>query len=135
MRYVKISKKELLNIAKLYESVMSNACHGLFFREGSAFGAEIAALANKDREKFFEIAKKELKERGWVEDITFNGNTITVKGSIEASKHEQPTCNRLRGILRHLYEAYGNEKIYCTEKKCISVGDEVCVFNIEPIEQ
>lgn len=135
MRYVKISQKELKNVAKLYESVMSNACHGLFFREGSAFGVEIAALAVKDRDKFFEIAGSELKERGWVEEVKFDGKTITAKGSIEASKAEEPTCHRLRGILRHLYEVYDNEKIYCSEQKCVSVGDKVCVFNIEPIDQ
>jgi predicted hydrocarbon binding protein len=134
MRYIKISQKELEKVAKLYESVMSNACHGLFFREGSALGAEIVALANKDREKFFDIATEELKDRGWVEDVKFDGNKITVKGSIEASKGEEPTCHRLRGILRHLFEAYGNERLYCSEKKCVSVGDEACIFNIEPIE-
>jgi len=134
MRYIKISQKELKKVAKLYESVMSNACHGLFFREGSVLGMEIVELAKKDRDKFFEIAKKELKERGWVEDIKFDGKTITVKGSIEASENKEPTCHRLRGILRYLYEAYGSERIYCSEKKCQSVGDKSCVFKIEPIE-
>jgi len=86
MRHVKISKKELTNVAKLYESVMSNASHGLFFREGSVLGAEIAELAEKEREKFFEIAKKELVERGWVEDVKFDDGKVTVKGSIEVSK-------------------------------------------------
>lgn len=134
MRYVKISQKELKKIGKLYESVMSNACHGLFFREGSALGADIAALAMKKRDNFFEIAKNVLKERGWVEDVIFDGNKITVKGSIEVSKNEEPTCHRLRGILRHLYESYGTERIFCIEKKCESVGDKACIFNIEPIE-
>lgn len=136
MRYVKISQKELENVRKLYESVMSNACNGLFFREGGVFGAEIAAIAASDRENFFEIAKKELKERNWVEDISFNGDTITVKGSIEVANNggEITTCHRLRGILRHLFETYRGERLYCVEKSCQSKGDETCIFSIEPIE-
>lgn len=120
---------------KLYESVMSNACNGLFFSEGRVFGEEIAETAEEDREHFFEVAKKELIERGWIEDISFEGDTITVKGSIEVLNGDQPTCHRLRGILRHLFEVYRNERGYCVEKKCESTGDDNCVFLIEPMTQ
>ena len=120
---------------KLYESVMSNACNGLFFSEGRVFGEEIADSAEEDRENFFEVAKKELIERGWIEDISFDGDTITVKGSIEVSNGDQPTCHRLRGIIRHLFEVYRNERGYCVEKKCESMGDGNCVFLIEPMKQ
>jgi predicted hydrocarbon binding protein len=133
MRYAKISKREIINIRKLYESVMSNACNGLFFSEGRVFGEEIAEIAQKDRDNFFAIATKELKERGWLEEISFDGDTITVKGSIEVMNNEHPTCHRLRGILRHLYEVYRNERGYCVEKKCQGIGDDVCVFLIEPM--
>lgn len=118
---------------KLYESVMSNACNGLFFSEGKVFGEEIAEVAELDKENYFESVKKELIERGWIEDISFEGDTITVKGSIEVINGEQPTCHRLRGILRHLYEVYKNERGYCVEKKCESMGDDNCVFTIEPM--
>ncbi len=134
MRHVKISKKELANIAKLYESVMSNACHGLFLREGSAYGAEIGEQAMQDKDNFWEIVKNELVDRGWVEDVEFKGDTITVKGSIEAHKNEEPTCHRLRGILRHLYESHRNEKLFVAEKKCESLGDKACIFKIEPLD-
>ncbi|UCE73435.1 MAG: hypothetical protein JSV56_10445 [Methanomassiliicoccales archaeon] len=133
MRYTKISQKEFSNIRKLYESVMSNACNGLFFSEGRCYGDEIAEKALKDKENFFAIAKKELIDRGWVEDVSFKGDTITVKGSIEVMENEHPTCHRLRGILRHLYEVHRKERGYCVEKKCQSVGDEACVFLIEPM--
>ena len=119
---------------KLYESVMSNACNGLFFSEGRVFGEEIADSAEEDRENFFEVAKKELIERGWIEDISFDGDTITVKGSIEVLNGDQPTCHRLRGIIRHLFEVYRNERGYCVEKKCESLGDDNCVFLIEPMK-
>lgn len=133
MRYAKISKDEFIKMRKLYESVMSNACDGLFFSEGRVFGEEIADTAEKDRDNFFEAAKKELIDRGWVEDISFDDSTITVKGSIEVVESEQPTCHRLRGILRHLFEVYRNERGYCVEKKCESTGDDNCVFLIEPM--
>ncbi|UCE37011.1 MAG: hypothetical protein JSW00_16190 [Thermoplasmata archaeon] len=134
MQHVKISKKELRNVAKLYESVMSSACNGLFFREGSAYGEEITAPALKEREKFWEIVKNELIERGWVTDVTFKENKITVKGSIESYKNDEPTCHRLRGIIRHIYETYRNEKLFVSEKKCESTGAKSCVFAIESID-
>jgi predicted hydrocarbon binding protein len=134
MRYAKISKDEFIKMRKLYESVMSNACNGLFFSEGRVFGEEIADTAEEDRDNFFEVAKKELIDRGWLEDITFEDNTITVKGSIEVVESDQPTCHRLRGILRHLFEVYRNERGYCVEKKCESTGDDNCVFLIEPMK-
>lgn len=134
MRYAKISKDEFMKMRKLYESVMSNACNGLFFSEGRVFGEEIAESAEEDRDNFFDLAKKELIDRGWIEDISFDDNTITVKGSIEVVESEQPTCHRLRGILRHLFEVYRNERGYCVEKKCESTGDDNCVFLIEPIK-
>jgi predicted hydrocarbon binding protein len=131
---VKISKNELQKVAKLYESVMSNACNGLFFREGTAYGSEIAELAEESKENYWETAKSELIERGWVEDIGFKKNEIVVKGSIEASEAKEPTCHRLRGILRHLFETSRNEKLFISEKKCTSMGDRACVFVIEKIE-
>ncbi len=134
MRHVKISKNELQNVAKLYEGVMSNACNGLFFREGTAYGSEIAALAEKEKDSYWETAKTELIERGWVEDIRFKKNEIAVKGSIEASEAKEPTCHRLRGILRHLFETRRGEKLFISEKKCTSMGHKACVFVIEPIE-
>jgi predicted hydrocarbon binding protein len=134
MRHIKISQKELINVRKLYESVMSNACHGLFFREGSVYGEEIVNAALEDRENYFETAKKELKERGWLEDVTFDGDVVTISGSIEVAESDSPTCHRLRGILRYIYETHRNERVYCVEKSCQSKGDEACIFNIEHIE-
>jgi predicted hydrocarbon binding protein len=134
MRFVKISQKELEEQRKLYESVMSNACHGLFFREGIVFGPELTAESIKDRDNYFENVKKGLVERGWLEDITFDGNNITVKGSIEVSPGGELTCHRLRGILRHIFETYNNERLYCAETECASAGGEQCVFKIETIE-
>ena len=134
MRYVKISQKELEEQRKLYESVMSNACHGLFFREGIVFGPELSAAAMEDRGTYFEKIKEALVERGWVEDIMFKGSEITALGSIEVSSGQEPTCHRLRGIIRHIYEAFNNERLYCSEIQCASTGGDACVFKIEPIE-
>ena len=49
-RLVKISQEELDSVRKLYESVMSYACHGLFFREGMVLADEIVKglPANQD---------------------------------------------------------------------------------------
>ena len=45
MRYVKLNQSELHKIKELYEGVMSHACHGLFFKEGSVIGSDMAAEA------------------------------------------------------------------------------------------
>ena len=134
MRYVKISQKELEEQRKLYESVMSNACHGLFFREGIVFGPEMSAAAIEDKDNYFDKVKEALIEKGWVEDVLFDGDNIRVKGSIEVSSSEEPTCHRLRGILRHVYQTYSDERRYCSETECTSTGADACIFKIESID-
>lgn len=133
MKFVKISQAELEKIRELYEGVMSHACHGLFFREGSVLGAEIASLADQNRRTFFETAEKLLIARGWVEKVVFKENSVTTNGSIEVSKGETVTCHRLRGILRQLYETYYKSRVHCVEVECESTGSDKCLFKIEPI--
>ncbi len=129
-RHVMISQEELKEIRELYEGVMSHASHGLFFKEGSIIGIGIASIANRDRESYFETCRRVLMEKSWVKDMTFDKDTVIVKGSIEASRGDQPTCHRLRGILRKLYEVYMDKKIYCQEVECESTGKDRCVFKI-----
>ena len=59
---------EFDQIRGLYESVMSHACHGLFFREGQAFGEIITKIAKTD---------EGFKPLGWEEalDGIFDGQT------------------------------------------------------------
>jgi predicted hydrocarbon binding protein len=131
MRYVKLTPDELHKIKELYEGVMSHACHGLFFKEGSVVGSDMAADALKDRAHFQERAAAILKERGWIEEITFKDGEVLVKGSIEVSPSDIPTCHRLRGILREFYERFKGSRVKCTEEACASVGEPVCRFRIE----
>ncbi|EQD78265.1 V4R domain protein, partial [mine drainage metagenome] len=103
MRQVKLDQEELHQIKELYEAVMSHACHGLFFKEGSVLGAPMAEAALRDRAHYFERVAADLKERGWVEEVTFSDHEVIVKGSIEVAPSDIPTCHRLRGILREFY--------------------------------
>lgn len=129
-RHVMISQEELRDIRELYEGVMSQASHGLFFKEGCIIGIGIASLASRDRAVYFETCGKLLKERNWVREVEFGPDTVTVRGSIEVSKSDRPTCHRLRGILRKLYEVHGGKNVYCQEVECESTGKEACVFKI-----
>lgn len=131
MRNVKLNQVELHKIKELYEGVMSHACHGLFFKEGSVIGSDMAAEALKDRAKFYERAGQILKERGWVEEITFTDHDVRVKGSIEVAPSDIPTCHRLRGILREFYERFKGARVKCTEEACASTGQAECHFRIE----
>ncbi|MFZ3355983.1 MAG: V4R domain-containing protein [Thermoplasmata archaeon] len=133
MRYVKLNQSDLHRIQELYEGVMSHACHGLFFKEGSVIGSDMAQEALKDRPRFYERAGQALKERGWIEDVTFSDTEVIVKGSIEVSPSDIPTCHRLRGILREFYERFKGGRVKCTEEMCASTGNAECRFRIEEL--
>ena len=132
-RYVKIDQTELRQIKELYEGVMSHACHGLFFKEGSVIGVDMAEEALKERARFFERAAHVLVERGWVEEIKFTDQEVVAKGSIEVSPSDIPTCHRLRGILREFYERFKGARVKCTEEVCASTGPKECRFRVEEV--
>jgi predicted hydrocarbon binding protein len=131
MRQVKLDQAELRQIKELYEGVMSHACHGLFFKEGSVIGEPMAEEALRDRAHYFERAAHILKERGWVEEAKFSEQEVVVKGSIEVSPSDIPTCHRLRGILREFYERFKGGRVKCTEEMCASTGHPECRFHVE----
>jgi len=105
--------------------------HGLFYREGAIIGKEIAFHANNDRESYFDSVKSMLEEKGWGDSFEFNGDKIGVDGSIEADSASMPTCHRLRGILKSVYEIYEKAPAECTEIECTSAGGDRCVFEIK----
>jgi predicted hydrocarbon binding protein len=131
MRQVKLDQEELRQIKELYEGVMSHACHGLFFKEGSVIGSTMAEEALKDKAHFFDHAGKQLRERGWVEEIRFSDHEVVVRGSIEVAPSDIPTCHRLRGMLREFYERFKGGRVKCTEEMCASTGNPECRFRIE----
>lgn len=131
MRFVKLSQEEFASVRKLYESVMSYACHGLFFREGQSIGDDIAKEAGAG-ELLFAGARRVLIDRGWVEEIEFGPDTATTKGSIEVSPgSEAETCHRLRGIVSRLYELRTKDRAKFVEVECESTGSSQCVFKPE----
>ena len=136
MRFVRISQPELEKIRKLYESVMSQASHGLFYREGSALGKIIVDMASEDKENFLGTASRLIKGRGWVEDIAFQNDTVIAKGSIETVESaSDPTCHRLRGIIHAVAEEAYDKKLICMEVLCKSTGHAYCEFNLGEMEE
>ena len=130
-RFVRISQNEFTSVRKLYESVMSYACHGLFFREGSALADEIAKEAEEE-EDLLPAARKVLISRGWVEDVQFGEREARVRGSVESMPGaESETCHRLRGILSRLYELSTKSRARFAEVECASTGAKECVFSQE----
>ena len=114
-RFVKISQGEFTSVRKLYESVMSYACHGLFFREGSVLADEIVREVDEG-EDLLSAARKILIARGWVEDVTFTDGGVRVRGSVESSPGgDAETCHRLRGILSRLTEIVTKERSRLSE--------------------
>lgn len=133
MKFVKLSQSEYDQIRRLYEGVMSQACYGLFFREGMILGEELSKIAMQEPEKYFEICGNLLRARGWVDNIVFEKSTAVAEGSIEAGQAEVATCHRLRGIIRKMFEAHEHKKLHCEEIECVSKGDKHCVFRVESI--
>jgi predicted hydrocarbon binding protein len=134
MKFVKLSQSEFEEIRKLYEGVMSQACHGLFFREGMILGEEISKIAMQEPDDYFDICANLLRARGWVDNVVFQESTVVAEGSIEScAQSDVPTCNRLRGIVKRLYEVKTHKRLHCDEIECVSRGDRHCVFKIQQL--
>jgi len=126
-RSIRLRKEELVEIKKLYETVMTFASHGMFYRSGRIMGDRLIRHAGSDLAKVRETLVKE----GWVGDISFEGDTISVVGSIEVSNSDTPTCHMLRGMLAKVFEERTGKDVYCHERKCVSKGDDKCVFVVD----
>lgn len=126
-RSIRMRKEELVEIKKLFETVMTFASHGMFYRSGRIMGDRLIKAAGSDLGK----VKDALIKEGWASDISFEGDTISVLGSIEASNSDSPTCHMLRGILAKVFEERTGKDVYCHERKCVSKGDDKCVFVID----
>jgi len=126
-RAIRLRREELVEIKRLYETVMTFASHGMFYRSGRIIGDRLIRNSGTDLVKMREALLRE----GWVTDIAFEGDTVSVTGSIEASNSDTPTCHMLRGILAKVYEERTGKDVYCHERKCVSKGDDKCVFVID----
>jgi len=131
VRFVKVSQEELDSVRKLYESVMSYACHGLFFREGMVLAEEVTKTLPLGEDPL-DAGTKLILERGWAEEVSFTDSGARVRGSIEAMPGaDMETCHRLRGILSKLLEAKTKQRVRLAEVECISTGGRECVFERE----
>jgi len=131
VRFVKVSQGELDSVRKLYESVMSYACHGLFFREGMVLAEEVTKTLPLGEDPL-DAGTKLILERGWAEEVSFTDSGARVRGSIEAMPGaDMETCHRLRGILSKLLEAKTKQRVRLAEVECISTGGRECVFERE----
>ncbi|MBN1678093.1 MAG: hypothetical protein JW880_06095 [Candidatus Thermoplasmatota archaeon] len=126
-RAIRLRREELVEIKRLYETVMTFASHGMFYRSGRIMGDRLLRTSGSELAKVREALIKE----GWVTDIVFEGDTITAIGSIEASNSDTPTCHMLRGILAKIFEERTGKDVYCHERRCVSKGDDKCVFVID----
>ncbi|MEM0343445.1 MAG: V4R domain-containing protein [Thermoplasmata archaeon] len=126
-RSIRLRREELVEIKKLYETVMTFASHGMFYRSGRIIGNRLIRTAGTDLNRIREALVRE----GWVHDISFEGDTIFATGSIEVSNSDSPTCHMLRGILAKVFEERTGKDVYCHERKCVSKGDDKCVFVVD----
>ncbi len=130
-RLVKISQEELDSVRKLYESVMSYACHGLFFREGMVLADEVVKGLGPNQDPLA-AGRQMILDRGWAEDVLFTDSGARVRGSIEVSPgSEMETCHRLRGILSRVLETKARQRVRLNEVECVSTGAKECVFERE----
>jgi len=123
MRYVKISEADLKKTRNVYDEVLSGTASTLLFSVGHVIGKGIVKEI-KDKKDFFKKASELMKELGWVKDIVFRDRNATVTDPAEGNK-----CDRLRGIISAVYEAYYNQPVYCTMTK-----GKGCTFMIAVLE-
>jgi predicted hydrocarbon binding protein len=126
-RAIRLRREELVEIKRLYETVMTFASHGMFYRSGRIVGDRIIRSSGTDLLR----VKESLIREGWVTNIDFEGDTITVVGSIEVTNSDSPTCHMLRGLLAKVFEERSGKDVYFHERKCVSKGDDRCVFVID----
>jgi predicted hydrocarbon binding protein len=126
-RAVKLRKDEIVEVKNLFETVMTFASHGMFYRSGRVMADRVVKTAGTELGRI----KDAIIREGWVTDVDFDGDVVTVTGSIEASSSDAPTCHVLRGILAKVFEERTGKDVYCHERKCVSKGDEHCVFVID----
>jgi predicted hydrocarbon binding protein len=130
-RYLRYSEGELADMKRLYESVMSFAAHGMFFRTGKIMGRRIAEESKRGKD-YYGSAASALKESGWADEVQFNGREVVVRGSIEARTGPAPSCHLLRGVITRLYEENGGGPgVSCTEVECEGSGAKRCVFKVD----
>ena len=53
------------------------------------------------------------------------------EGSVEATQGDGPTCHRLRGIVKKVFESNSHRRLHCEEIECVAKGDKHCVFKVE----
>jgi predicted hydrocarbon binding protein len=126
-RAIRLRREELVEIKRLYETVMTFASHGMFYRSGRIVGDRVIRSSGTELSR----VKESLIREGWVTGIDFEGDTITVVGSIEVTNSDSPTCHMLRGLLAKVFEERSGKDVYCHERKCVSKGDDKCVFVID----
>lgn len=129
-RFVKYRRSDITVIRRLQESVMHDAAYGILFRTGQAVGSRIARNARPYKQQYFEAARRILVDEGWVKDIQFQNDTITVSGSIETEKGTKNTCHMLRGVIAKVYEGYFGKLMNCNEVECESCGAPKCIFKV-----
>ncbi len=131
MKFVKISQKELKEMAKFYEGVMATAYEGLFYREGKVIGKGIIEVLDAD-DGFMNRAEKLVQARGWVTDLSLEDEKAYADGSVEVDDTSATkTCHRLRGIISSVYEKKTGKMVDVKETGCQSLGSERCEFEIE----
>ena len=130
-RFVKYRRGDISAIRRLEESFMHDAAYGLLFRAGQAIGSRMARNARPYKQQYFEAARRILVDEGWVKDILFANDLITVSGSIEADKTAaKNTCHMLRGVVAKVYEGYFGKLMNCSESECESAGKPKCIFKV-----
>lgn len=150
VRHVRYRKESLHQIKGLYETVMTVASHGLFYRTGQIIGAGIVSEASGRGGDILQSVGQILKDEGWVRDILFNHDIVSVRGSAEVEEGKNRTCHILRGVLARIYdsmelrfhvsatpvaEASARQRFYCLEVECESAGRGRCLFRVETREQ
>ena len=114
---------------------------GVLFRYGYRSGYEIMKKLNLDAgmdnlSEMFEEIWHEIG-LGRARLISENGRmSVVFEESLEAKANGSrtvPSCDFTRGYLAGIISRILGKKYYATEEKCISMGNDVCLFRLSPM--
>jgi len=114
---------------------------GVLFRYGYRSGYEIMKKLNLDAgmdnlSEMFEEIWHEIG-LGRAHLISENGRmSVVFEESLEAKANGSrtvPSCDFTRGYLAGIISRILGKKYYATEEKCISMGNDVCLFRLSPM--
>lgn len=122
---VRLEDEDWKNIAGELVKTLGEAGKGVLFRAGEKAGERVFNRA-RNVEKIVE----RFEERGWWDDVDFEGETVKVENSFEsrAFSEDNRGCSFIEGVLSTVLTKSRGKPLKVVEVKC---SKDECLFEIK----